>query len=82
LHCKAGLLVCQFVLRLSMSMSSQHCFKASAPGNLLSFRSGSMSGAKLTSVKDTTSFLVQQMSAEDRLSIVTFGAKVRTTTAL
>ena len=41
-----------------------------------------MSGAKLTSVKDTTSFLVQQMSAEDRLSIVTFGAKVRTTTAL
>ena len=39
-----------------------------------------MSGAKLTSVKDTTSFLVQQMSAEDRLSIVTFHSKVDTAT--
>ena len=38
-----------------------------------------MSGAKLTSVKDTASFLFQQMSAEDRLSIVTFESKVRTT---
>ncbi|DBA99975.1 TPA: hypothetical protein ACH3X1_013847 [Trebouxia sp. C0004] len=36
-----------------------------------------MSGAKLTSVKDTTNFLVQQMSAEDRLSIVTFESEVR-----
>ncbi len=41
-----------------------------------------MSGAKLTSVKDTTSFLVQQMSAEDRLSIVTFESKVTTTIVL
>jgi len=41
-----------------------------------------MSGAKLTSVKDTTSFLVQQMSAEDRLSIVTFESTVRTTIVL
>ncbi|KAL0038635.1 hypothetical protein WJX79_000718 [Trebouxia sp. C0005] len=40
-------------------------------------RSGSMRGAKLTSVKDTSDFLVQQMSAEDRLSIVTFESKVR-----
>jgi hypothetical protein len=41
-----------------------------------------MSGAKLTSVKDTTSFLVQQMSAKDRLSIVTFETGVRTANVL
>ena len=41
-----------------------------------------MRGAKLTSVKDTSDFLVQQMSAEDRLSIVTFESKVRTTIVL
>ena len=75
------------VVNLSVCVASEYeqpkvFFEASAPGNLLSFRSGSMSGAKLTSVKDTTSLLVQQMSAEDRLSIVTFESKVRTATVL
>ncbi len=31
----------------------------------------------MTSVKETTRFLVQQMSAQDRLSIVTFETEVK-----
>lgn len=36
-----------------------------------------MAGGKLKAVKETMKFLVQQMSAEDRLSIVTFSDDVR-----
>ena len=36
-----------------------------------------MYGAKLTSVKETTNFLVQQMSAQDRLGVVSFSHEVR-----
>ena len=36
-----------------------------------------MAGGKLKAVKKTMKFLVQQMSAEDRLSIVTFSDDVR-----
>ena len=35
-----------------------------------------MRGTRLQSVKETTHFLVQQMSAQDRLSIVTFASEV------
>lgn len=35
-----------------------------------------MAGAKLQSVKDTTKFLVQQLSSQDRLSVVTFQSDV------
>ncbi|KAL3138377.1 hypothetical protein ABBQ32_006179 [Trebouxia sp. C0010 RCD-2024] len=41
-------------------------------------RSGSMAGGKLNAVKKTMNFLVQQMSAVDRLSIVTFSNDVLT----
>lgn len=36
-----------------------------------------MAGGKLNAVKKTMNFLVQQMSAVDRLSIVTFSNDVR-----
>ena len=36
-----------------------------------------MAGGKLEAVKETMNFLVQQMSAKDRLSIVTFSSDVR-----
>ena len=35
-----------------------------------------MAGAKMEAVKETAIFLVQQMSAEDRLSIITFSNSV------
>ena len=31
-----------------------------------------MAGAKLQAVKDTTKFLVQQLSSQDKLSVVSF----------
>lgn len=39
-------------------------------------RSGSMGVAKLQAVKDTTTFLVQQMSSQDRLGVVSFDDQV------
>ena len=36
-----------------------------------------MAGGKLKAVKETMKFLVQQMSAEDRLSVITFASDVR-----
>lgn len=36
-----------------------------------------MAGGKLKAVRKTMNFLVQQMSAEDKLSIITFSNEVR-----
>ena len=35
-----------------------------------------MAGAKLQAVKETTKFLVQQLSAQDKLSVVSFESDV------